>query len=113
MDIRRNSASVVADKRRAVFSENNRDFVAVPSQGLIDSVVHHLVHEVVESTGARGTDVHSRALTHRLQALKNLNLFGTVGGLNFCGFAHALVVGPATFSTSIYHRYPRDARRSL
>jgi hypothetical protein len=44
MDIRRNSASVVADKRRAVFSENNRDLVAVPSQGLIDSVVHHLIH---------------------------------------------------------------------
>ena len=67
----------------------------------------------IGTTGPRGTDVHARALTHRLQAFKNLNLLSTVGGLNFCGFAHALVVGPATFSTSTYHRYPRDARRSL
>jgi hypothetical protein len=113
MNIRRDPSAVVTHKRRAVFSENNRDFVAVPSQGLIDGIVHHLINKVMQTTGTRGTDVHARALTHRLQAFKNLNLLSTVGGLNFCGFAHALVVGPATFSTSTYHRYPRDARRSL
>ena len=85
----------------------------MPSQGFIHGIVHHLVHQVMQPSRTGGTDVHSRALTHRLQAFKNLNLFSAVGSLNFCGFAHALVVGPATFSSSTYHRYPRGARRSL
>ena len=53
------------------------------SQGLIHGVVPHLLHEVMQPTGTGRTDVHSGALPHRLQAFKNLNLFGTVGGLNF------------------------------
>jgi hypothetical protein len=83
MNVRRNSAAVVTDKRRAVFSENNRDLVAMPSQGLIYSIVDHLIDEMVEAAGTGGPDVHTRALAHRFQSFKDLNLFGTVGGVNF------------------------------
>ena len=83
MHIRRDAAAVITDKRGAVFSENNRDLVAMPSQGLIHGIVHHLVNEMVEATRPCCTDVHPRALPHRFESFKDLNLFGTVGGLNF------------------------------
>ena len=83
MNVRRDAAAVVTDKRRAVFSENNRDLVAMPSQGLIYGIVHHLINEMMEAAGTGGPDVHTRALAHRFKPFKDLNLFGTVGGLNF------------------------------
>ena len=83
MHIRRDAAAVITHKRGAVFSENNRDLVAMPCQGLIHGIVHHLVDEMVEPARTGGPDIHSRALAHRFKSFKDLNLFGTVGGLNF------------------------------
>ena len=40
------------------------------------------VDKVVQTPWTGATDVHPRALTHRLQTLKNLDLLGAVGGLN-------------------------------
>ena len=64
-------------------------------EGFVDRVVHHLVHQVVQTTRPGGADVHARALAHRLQAFQHLDLLGAVGGLNFGGFAHGFRRGHA------------------
>jgi hypothetical protein len=40
---------------------------------LIDRVVHHLPHQMVQPIGARATDVHARSLAYWLQALEHLS----------------------------------------
>ena len=49
---------------------------------------------MVQPPGTGGADIHARAFAHRLQTLKNLDLFGAVGRLNLRGincFGHAVV----------------------
>jgi hypothetical protein len=89
MDVGGDAATVVGDGAGAVVVEHHQDLVAVAGQGLVNGVVDHLVHQVVQAPGAGGADVHARPLAHRLQALQNLDLLGAIGGLNFGGVAHA------------------------
>jgi hypothetical protein len=59
--------------------DGDDDVVAVAGQRLVDGVVHHLEHQVVQ-TGAVGgvADVHARALAHRLQAFQDLDGLGAI-----------------------------------
>ena len=69
-----NAAAVVGDADRVVGVNGYRDVVAVAGQGLVDGVVHHLEHHVVQA-GAVGSvaDVHAGTLAHRIQALEHLD----------------------------------------
>ena len=89
MDVGGNPTPVVGDTRGPILVKDNRDLVAMASEGFIDGIVHHLVNEVVEAPRPRGADIHSRPLTNRLQAFQHLDLFGAVGGLDSRGVAHA------------------------
>ena len=84
-----NAAAVVGDAGGAIGVDHHQDRVAMAGQGLIHSVVHHLVDEMVQAAGTGGADVHAGPLAHRFQALKHLDLFGAVGGLDFGGVAHS------------------------
>ena len=92
MDIGGNAAAVVGDRGGAVGTETYKDFVAVAGEGLINGVIHHLIHKVMQTPGTGGADVHARALAHRLKPLKDLNLIGAVFRLHLGGgtgrFAH-------------------------
>ena len=59
--------------------------VAVARQGLVDGVVHDLVHQVVQARLAGGADIHARALAHRLQPLQHLDLGAAVLVLHLGG----------------------------
>ena len=100
VDVGGNTAAVVGHRATAVVVEHDFDGVAVAGQGLVHRVVHHLINQVVQASRPRGADVHPGPLAHRLQAFENLDLFGSVGGLNFGGFAHAgkncLEIGPSS-----------------
>ena len=48
---------------------------ADPGQCLVNGVVHNLIHQVVQTSGAGGADIHTRALADGLQALQHLNIF--------------------------------------
>ena len=87
------AAAVVGHGAAAVLVEDDEDLIAMARQGLVHRVVHHLVHQVVQTTGPGGADVHAWPLAHRLQAFQHLDLLGAVGGLNFRGFAHGLRQG--------------------
>ena len=88
------AASVIGHAAGPIGPEADINGVAVPGQGFIHRVIHHLVNEMVQTAGPCTADVHARAFPHRFKTLQNLDLLGAVGGLNLRGrgtggFAHA------------------------
>ena len=52
--------------------------IAISGEGFVDGVIDDLVHQVVQSAGAGGADVHAGAEAHGLQPLEHLYLAGVV-----------------------------------
>ena len=48
--------------------DGHLDGIAVPGQGLVHSVVDHLVDQVVQTAGAGGADVHARAFANSFKS---------------------------------------------
>ena len=71
VQVHREASTVVRDPHPAVGEQNHLDGVAEAGQGLVHRVVHHLLHEVVQTTLTGGADVHARTLPDRLQALQD------------------------------------------
>ncbi|GLX94839.1 hypothetical protein Hesp01_27890 [Herbidospora sp. NBRC 101105] len=67
----RDAPAVVHDPHAVVGEQGDLDGVAVSGQGLVDGVVHNLVHKVVETTLSGRADVHTRALANRLKTFEN------------------------------------------
>ncbi len=72
------AAPVVNNGNRIVGMDGDVDAVAITRQRLVHGVVHHFPYQVVQARLARGTDVHGRPLTHRLQVTQNLDTRGIV-----------------------------------
>ncbi len=72
------AAAVVVDGDGVVRVDGHLDLGAEPGHRLVDGVVHDLPHQVVQARRRRRADVHARALANRLEALKDLDLTGTV-----------------------------------
>ncbi len=69
-----NAAAVVDDRDRVVGVDRDDDVVAMPGKRLVDRVVDHLEHHVVQPGAVvRIADVHARTLAHRLQSLEDLD----------------------------------------
>ena len=60
------------------FLDADLDMGTEARQGLIDGVVHDLIHQVVQARGRGGADIHARPLAHRFQPLQHLDLGGVV-----------------------------------
>ena len=74
MFVDRNSAAVVDDRDGIVLMNRDIDFGAIAGKGLVDGVVHNLIHKVVQTTRTRRTDIHAGAHTHGFKALEDLNV---------------------------------------
>ena len=97
-----NAPAVVGDRAGAIVVEHDQDLVAVARQRFVNGVVDHLVHQVVQTPGTGGADVHPRALANGLQPFENLDLLGAVGGLNLArrlGFGTHAGRNPQRIST--------------
>ena len=86
--IHRDAAAVVGDLDHVALQNLHGDVVAVPRQGLVDGVVHDLVHQMVQAGAGRGADIHTRTLPDGLQPLQHLDLRRAVlvvglGGVQF------------------------------
>ena len=81
----RNAAAVVGDRHGVVDVQRHPDGVAVAGERLVDGVVDHLVHEMMESLHAGGTDVHRRTLADGVEPFENLDLIGTIAVRIFGG----------------------------
>ena len=71
--IGRNTAPVVLNGDRVVLVDENVDAGTVPGQRLVDRVVDHFVHQMVQPPDSDVPDIHRGALAHRLEALEHLN----------------------------------------
>jgi hypothetical protein len=72
------AAAVILDATAAVPMKNNLDFRTVPGQGLIDTVVNHLVNKVMQPFFRGIADVHGRPHPDPFKAGKNLDLIRSV-----------------------------------
>jgi hypothetical protein len=80
VDAGRDAAAIVLDRHRSVGVQLNENPVAMAGERLVDGVVRHLEHHVVETRAVVGVaDVHAGALTHRIEAFEDLDALGVIG----------------------------------
>jgi hypothetical protein len=97
LDAGGDAAPIVHHADRVIGVDGHDDIVAMSGQRLVDGVVHHLEHQMVQAgTVGRVADIHARALAHRLQAFEDLDRFGAV--------ARAGSVKDLRFGHGIFHR---------
>ena len=73
MYVNRNSTSIILNAADVILLESDGNRVAVTGHGLINTVVHYLVHKMVQPIRSGGTNIHTRTLSDSLKPLKNLN----------------------------------------
>src|SRR5262249_43193435 len=74
------AAAVVDDGAAVVGVQGDGDALGVAGDRLVDGVVHDLVDQVVQPTGAGRPDVHAGSLANRLEALEDGDVLGAVRG---------------------------------
>ena len=78
VDVDRDAAAVVDDAHAAVGQDRDVDRRGIARKRLVDRVVDDLGDEMVQASGTRRADVHTRPLANRLEALENLDLISTI-----------------------------------
>jgi hypothetical protein len=121
VDIGRDAATIVLDTDRSVGVQGDQHAVAMPRQRLVDCIVAHLEHHVVEARSVVGiADVHARPFADCVEALQHLDAVGAIF-VQVGGFCHATDIGiRAPKSTRAYACArakpslvePNDRRRS-
>jgi hypothetical protein len=76
----RDATAIVDDGDRRVGMDRDHDVVAMARECLVDRVVDHFPHEVVQAAGAGGSDVHAGPLADRLQTLQDGDVLSVVTG---------------------------------
>ena len=115
MLVNRHASAVVCNAYLVVGKKSDLNVRGMPAHRFVARVVEHLPDEVMEAVGTGRSDVHARALTDRLETLKNGDSGGVVGFIlsnsrGACGaavfhllfvlFSHAI----ARFSVhTVYH----------
>ena len=72
------STSVILNGARAVLIDVDVDLIRKSCHGLIDTVVHDLVHKVVETSGIGTADIHTGSLPYGLKTFQNDDAVRTV-----------------------------------
>jgi len=75
----RDAAAVVLNGDGTVGVNCDPDVFAMTGEMLVDGVVHHFKHAVVQAAFIGITDIHAGAEADRFEAFEFLNLIGTVG----------------------------------
>jgi hypothetical protein len=68
------SASVVGDGNASVFTQYNIDPAAISCQVFIYAVIKYFPNKVMQSSGARTSDVHAGTLSDRFETFENYYL---------------------------------------
>ena len=71
MHIHRDSSSIIFYCTGTVLLKNYMDTAAVPCKVLIHRIVYDLIYQMVQSLSGYASDVHTRALSHGLEALQD------------------------------------------
>ena len=73
------TTAIIGDRDRVVRMDRDHDVFTVTRERFVDSVIYHLEYHVVQ-TGAviRVADIHTRALTHRIQPFQDFDTGGVI-----------------------------------
>ena len=63
------TTAVIDNRNAVILMDNYLDITAVAGQSLVNTVVHNLIHQMVQTAGGRTADIHSRSFAYSLQAL--------------------------------------------
>src|SRR5438034_740393 len=85
MYVRGDAATVVGYRDRIVYMNNDLDRVAEAGQGFVDRIVDDLIDQMMQTDLTGRADIHRRALSDRVAALKHRDRIGTV--FNFLCFS--------------------------
>ena len=77
------AAPVVRDAHRAVGQDLHRNVRAIARERLVDGVVHHFRHEMMEPSCIRRADVHPGTLPHRVQPFQHLDVRRIIAVFDF------------------------------
>ena len=64
------------------------DMIAKAGHGLVNSVIHHLINQMVQPAVIGRADIHARTAANRLQPFQHLNVVFIIMGIGRC--FHAL-----------------------
>ncbi len=67
------AAAVVDHRDRIAFVDHHVYMAGIAGQGLVYGVVHHLIHQMVQTFGGNVAYVHGRTFAHGLQTFKHLD----------------------------------------
>ena len=96
-----NAAAVVGNRDGIILMDGHVDFGAEPRKGLVDGIIHDLVHQVMQAARACGADVHAGAFADGLQAFKHLDVRAIV----VAGFFLGHVLPPSSTRPTPMRRY--------
>ena len=82
MHVHRDAASVIDHLDGVSGKDIDLDIVTITGKSLIDTVIDHLTHEVVQTLHAGIANIHGRTLAHGFKTFKDLNVTGVVIVLN-------------------------------
>ena len=74
----RDASSVILYSDGIIFIYAYFDSVAVAGERLVDTVVDHLIYEMMETSFSNVSNIHRRSFSYRLKSFKYLN---TIGGV--------------------------------
>ena len=77
--LHRNPPAIIPQTDRAIRVNVDPDVFAVARQVLVNGIIHHLKHTMVQPSLIRIPDIHPRAKPHRFQPFELLNLVCPVG----------------------------------
>ncbi len=64
--VHRDAAAVVGDGNDVALFDDHIDLIAVTGQSLVDGIVYDLIHQMMETGGRGGTDIHAGPLADGL-----------------------------------------------
>jgi hypothetical protein len=93
MHINGNAPAVVFHHDAVIDSYFYCNFITVSCRSFIDTVIHHFIHQVVQSFLADTADIHGRSDPYGFQTFQ---YFNAVSGIIVCHFIYSL------FPTAFY-----------
>ena len=94
----RDTASIIGNIHNVSRQQLYDNSVTESSQGLVNGIIHNLIHQMVQPSRPCGADIHARAFPYRFQAFQHLNLVAVIFFLYFSDFIGIQLTMPSIVS---------------
>jgi len=74
MNTHRNTTSIIFYGYRVILINGNHNFCTIPSQSLVNGIIHNFIYQMMQSFFAGRTNIHTGAFSNRFQPFQHLDL---------------------------------------